>query len=64
MLMRDAWSLTALRFGDDRAAALGIGVRGVRFRGFVFVSVATGVAVAFVGTSASLGWWRRMLRAC
>lgn len=55
LLMRDAWSLTALRFGDERAAALGIRVRGVRFRGFVFVSVATGVAVAFVGTIGFVG---------
>ena len=55
LLMREAWALTAMRFGDDRAAALGIGVRGLRFRGFVFVSVATGVAVAFVGTIGFIG---------
>jgi iron complex transport system permease protein len=55
LLMRDAWGLTALRLGDDRAAALGVGVRGVRLRGFVFVSVATGVAVAFVGTIGFVG---------
>jgi iron complex transport system permease protein len=55
LLMRDAWALTALRLGDDRAAALGVGVRGVRFRGFVFVSIATGVAVAFVGTIGFVG---------
>ncbi len=55
LLMRDAWALTALRFGDERAAALGVRVRAVRFRGFVFVSVATGVAVAFVGTIGFVG---------
>lgn len=55
LLMRDAWALTALRLGDDRAAALGVGVRGVRLRGFIFVSVATGVAVAFVGTIGFVG---------
>ncbi|WP_431282271.1 FecCD family ABC transporter permease [Humitalea sp. 24SJ18S-53] len=55
LLMRDAWGLTALRLGDERAAALGVRVRGVRFRGFVFVSVATGVAVAFVGTIGFIG---------
>ena len=55
LLLRDAWALTALRLGDERAAALGVGVRGVRFRGFVFVSVATGVAVAFVGTIGFVG---------
>ncbi|MGX9964152.1 FecCD family ABC transporter permease [Roseomonas sp. F4] len=55
LLLRDAWRLTALRLGDDRAAALGVGVAGVRFRGFIFVSVATGVAVAFVGTIGFVG---------
>jgi iron complex transport system permease protein len=55
LLLRDAWSLTALRLGDERAAALGVRVRAVRLRGFVFVSVATGVAVAFVGTIGFIG---------
>ncbi|WP_235952325.1 FecCD family ABC transporter permease [Falsiroseomonas algicola] len=55
LLMRDAWGLTALRLGDDRAAALGVKVRGLRLRGFLFVSVATGVAVAFVGTIGFVG---------
>lgn len=55
LLMRDAWALTALRLGDERAAALGVKVRGVRLRGFVFVSAATGAAVAFVGTIGFVG---------
>ena len=55
LLMRDAWGLTALRLGDERAAALGVKVRALRLRGFIFVSVATGVAVAFVGTIGFIG---------
>jgi iron complex transport system permease protein len=55
MLMRDAWSLTALRLGEERAAALGVGVRGLRLRAFVFVALATGAAVAFVGTIGFIG---------
>ncbi len=55
MLMRDAWSLTALRLGEERAAALGVGVRGLRLRAFVFVALATGAAVAFVGTIGFVG---------
>ena len=55
MLLRDAWQLTALRLGEERAAALGIGLRGLRLRGFLFVSVATGAAVAFVGTIGFIG---------
>ena len=52
---KNIWGLTALRLGDDRAAALGVKVRALRLRGFVFVSVATGVAVAFVGTIGFVG---------
>jgi iron complex transport system permease protein len=55
LMLRDAWALTAMRLGDERAAALGVKVRAVRLRGFVFVSVATGVAVAFVGTIGFVG---------
>lgn len=55
MIMRDAWSLTALRLGEDRAAALGIGLRGLRLRALVFVALATGAAVAFVGTIGFVG---------
>ena len=39
IVMRDAWSLTALRLGEDRAAALGVGLRGLLL----------GAAVALVG---------------
>lgn len=55
MILRDAWSLTALRLGEDRAAALGIGLRGLRLRALVFVALATGAAVAFVGTIGFIG---------
>lgn len=55
MIMRDAWSLTALRLGEDRAAALGIGLLGLRLRALVFVALATGAAVAFVGTIGFVG---------
>nr|WP_246514590.1 iron ABC transporter permease [Neoroseomonas soli] len=55
LLARDAWALTALRLGEDRAAALGIGVRGLRLRALAIVAVATGAAVAFVGTIGFVG---------
>jgi iron complex transport system permease protein len=54
-LMRDAWRLTALRLGDDRAAALGVRVGALRLRCFAAVSLLTGVAVAFVGTIGFVG---------
>lgn len=55
VLARDAWGLTALRLGEERAAALGIGVRGLRLRALTFVALATGAAVAFVGTIGFVG---------
>lgn len=55
LLLRDAWRLTALRLGDDRAAALGVRVGALRLRCFAAVSLLTGVAVAFVGTIGFVG---------
>ncbi len=55
ILLRDAWRLTALKLGDDRARALGVQVERLRLRAFVVVSLLTGAAVAFVGTIGFIG---------
>jgi iron complex transport system permease protein len=55
VLLVDAWRLTALRLGDERARSLGVDVRGLRLRAFVIVSLLTGVAVAFCGTIGFVG---------
>ena len=55
VLLRDAWRLTALQLGDDRARALGVRVDALRLRAFAIVSLLTGVAVAFVGTIGFIG---------
>jgi iron complex transport system permease protein len=55
LLLRDAWRLTALRLGDERARALGVQVDALRLRAFILVSLLTGVAVAFVGTIGFVG---------
>ena len=55
VLMADAWRLTALRLGDERARALGVRVERLRLRAFVVVSLLTGAAVAFVGTIGFVG---------
>jgi iron complex transport system permease protein len=55
LLLKDAWRLTALKLGDERARALGVGVDGLRLRAFVVVSLLTGAAVAFVGTIGFIG---------
>jgi iron complex transport system permease protein len=54
-LLADAWRLTALKLGDDRAQALGVKVSRLRLRSFVIVSLLTGAAVAFVGTIGFIG---------
>jgi iron complex transport system permease protein len=54
-LLSDAWRLTALKLGDDRAKALGVRVDRLRLRAFVIVSLLTGAAVAFVGTIGFVG---------
>ncbi|MBS0561170.1 MAG: iron ABC transporter permease [Proteobacteria bacterium] len=55
LLMSDAWRLTALSLGDERARALGVRVDRLRLRAFVIVSLLTGAAVAFVGTIGFIG---------
>jgi iron complex transport system permease protein len=55
LLSKDAWKLTALRLGDDKAQSLGINVEGLRLKVLVWVSVLTGSAVAFVGTIGFVG---------
>ena len=55
IVLADAWRLTALRLGDDRARALGVQVSALRLRCFVVVSLLTGAAVAFVGTIGFIG---------
>ena len=55
MVLADAWRLTALRLGDERARALGVRVDALRLRCFVAVSLLTGAAVAFVGTIGFVG---------
>lgn len=55
LLARDAWTLTALKLGDDRARGLGVDVRSLRLRSFSLISLLTGVAVAFAGTIGFVG---------
>ncbi len=54
-VLADAWRLTALRLGDERARALGVRVDALRLRCFMAVSLLTGAAVAFVGTIGFIG---------
>jgi len=55
LLFKDAWRLTALRLGDEKAQSLGINVEKLRFKVLIWVSILTGAAVAFVGTIGFIG---------
>jgi len=50
-----AWSLTALRAGEEHARAIGIGVERLRLATLTRVSLMAAVAVAFVGTIGFVG---------
>lgn len=51
----DAWKLTAMRLGDERARSLGVDVDRLRLKVFLLVSLLTAGAVAFVGTIGFVG---------
>ncbi|MCB4207854.1 FecCD family ABC transporter permease [Arthrobacter sp. UM1] len=51
----NGWKLTALKFGDARAQALGVNVPRVRLVTLVAVSVLAAVAVSFVGIIGFIG---------
>ncbi|MEM1289558.1 MAG: iron ABC transporter permease [Pseudomonadota bacterium] len=50
-----SWALTALRMGEDKAAALGVNVSALRLTVLAGVSLLSAVAVSFVGAIAFVG---------
>lgn len=55
LLLPELWRLTALRMGDERAAAIGVDVERLRIKAFAYVALLTAAAVAFVGTIGFIG---------
>ncbi|GHC65247.1 FecCD family ABC transporter permease [Limoniibacter endophyticus] len=55
VFMKQAWALTALRLGDDKAASMGINVRRLRLQTMLTVSLLAAVPVSFVGTIGFVG---------
>ncbi|WP_019202901.1 iron ABC transporter permease [Tsukamurella sp. 1534] len=55
LFYRSAWTLTAFRLGDDRAAALGVNVDRVRTASLIGVSVLAATAVSIAGTIGFIG---------
>jgi len=55
LAMRDAWKLTALRLGEDRAFSFGINVQRLRLVSLLRISLLAALAVSFVGTISFIG---------
>lgn len=55
LFARNAWALTAIRLGEDKAASFGINVRGVRLETMLIISLLAAVPVSFVGTIGFVG---------
>lgn len=53
--LRDAWRMTALRLGEDRARSFGIALGRLRFASLLRVSLLAATSVAFVGTIGFIG---------
>jgi len=53
--MRNAWKLTALRLGEDRAVSFGINVRKLRLASLLRISIISALTVAFVGPIGFIG---------
>ena len=55
LFARQAWALTALRLGEDKAASFGVDVRRLRLQTMLTVSLLAAIPVAFVGTIGFVG---------
>ncbi|CAG9297396.1 FecCD family ABC transporter permease [Celerinatantimonas diazotrophica] len=55
MLIKDAWKLTALRLGEERAKSLGVDVMRLRMKVLVVVAVMTATVTSFVGIIGFIG---------
>lgn len=53
--MKNAWKLTALRLGEDRAVSFGINVRKLRLATLLRISIISALTVAFVGPIGFIG---------
>lgn len=55
LFIRNAWKLTALRLGDEKAASLGINTERLRLQSLIAISLLAASSVAFVGTIGFVG---------
>ncbi|MGR5150687.1 FecCD family ABC transporter permease [Photobacterium swingsii] len=55
IMMKDAWRLSSLKIGTERAEAMGINVKFLRMKTLLLVSVITSLSVSFVGAVGFVG---------
>ena len=55
LFARNAWALTAIRLGEDKAASFGINVRRIRLETMLIISLLAAIPVSFVGTIGFVG---------
>lgn len=55
LALRDAWQLTAVRFGEHRAASFGVNVQRLYLRSLMRISLLAGLAVSFAGIIGFIG---------
>lgn len=53
--LKNAWKLTALRLGEDRAVSFGINVKKLRMATLLRISIISALTVAFVGPVGFIG---------
>lgn len=55
MSLKDAWKLTAMRFGEDRAKAMGVDTKKLKIKTFILVSILSAISVSYVGIIGFIG---------
>ncbi|WP_394010682.1 FecCD family ABC transporter permease [Anaerococcus cruorum] len=55
MALKDAWKLTAMRFGEDRARAMGVDTKKLKVKTFILVSILAAISVSYVGIIGFIG---------
>ncbi|KAB0458919.1 MULTISPECIES: FecCD family ABC transporter permease [Vibrio] len=55
LLLKDAWKLTALRLGEERAKSVGVNITRLRFKTLFIVALITATVTSFVGIIGFVG---------
>ena len=55
IILNNSWSLTAMRFGEERAISLGVDTKKVKIKLLVIISCLSAICVSFCGTIGFIG---------